>query len=205
MGLKLLTYYIMSCYHNAVKFLIEKRNKMGISQRTMAGLARLSFRTIQLLESGVHDPKISTLKNIARAIGYPPDIIEHHLDAIFKQPTDSIFIISERILEEGEDSWKIWLFNFVDAFRQNKELSYVNTPPTQGLSLRIDALLSSTVETLCEELAIAIPAWCSSVPMIANPWFVSGIENLKAASIVESPIHFRKRNIFVLENFLSRR
>lgn len=195
----------MSCYHNTMKSLMEKRNEMGVSQRTMASLAGLSFRTIQLIESGAHDSKISTLKNIVKAIGYPPDIIEHYLDIIFKQPTDSILIISERILEEGEDSWKIWLFNFVDTFRQYKKMSYINTPPTQGLSPKINALLSSTVETLCEELAITTPMWCSSVPMLATPWFVSGIENLKAASIAESPIHFRKRNIFVLENFLSRR
>jgi transcriptional regulator with XRE-family HTH domain len=188
-----------------MKSLIEKRNEMGVSQRTMASLAGLSFRTIQLIESGVHDPKISTLKNIAKAMGYPPDIIEDQLDIIFKQPTDSVLIISERILKEGEDSWKTWLFNFVDAFRQHKEMSYISNPPAQGLPPKINALLSSTVETLCEELSIATPAWCGSVPMLAAPWFVSGIENLKAASIAESPIHFRKRNIFVLENFLSRR
>lgn len=188
-----------------MKSLIENRNKIGVSQRAMASLSGLSFRTIQLLESGVHDPKISTLKNIAKALGYPPDIIGHHLDIIFNEPADSILIISERILEEGEDSWKIWLFNFVDAFRQHKEISYIRNPPTQGLPPKIVALLSSTVETLCDELSIAKPTWCGSVSMLATPWFVSGVENLKATAIAESPIHFRKRNIFVLENFLSRR
>ena len=188
-----------------MKSLMEKRSTMGVSQRTMAELAGLSFRTVQLLESGAHDPKISTLKNIAQALGYPPDIIENFLDLIFKQPAGSIFVTSERILEEGEDSWKIWLFNFVDAFRQQKDRSYINTPPVEGLSPKMNALLASTVETLCEELSIKTPTWCGSVPELKTPWFVSGMENLKASSIAESPIHFRKRNIFVLENFLSRR
>lgn len=188
-----------------MKSLVEKRKKIGVSQRTMAVLAGLSFRTIQLLEAGAHDPKISTLKNIAKAIGYPPSIIERHLDIVFRQPTDSISIISERILDEGEDSWKIWLLNFVDAFRRYKEMSYISTPPAEGLSPRINALLSSTVETLCEELEMTTPSWCSAVPCLTAPWFVSETENLKAAAIVESPVHFRKRNIFVLGNFLSRR
>lgn len=188
-----------------MKYMVEIRNKIGVSQRAMAVLAGLSFRTIQLLESGTHDPKISTLRNIAKATGYPPSIIEHCLDIIFKQPVDSILMISERILEDGENSWKIWLFNFVDAFRKHKDMSYIETPPIQGLSSRMNAILSSTVETLCEELAIEAPAWCKSISALSTPWFVSEMENLKAASIAESPIHFRKRNIFVLENFLSRR
>ncbi|MFH0800230.1 MAG: helix-turn-helix transcriptional regulator [Pseudomonadota bacterium] len=200
-----LTYYIMSYYNNTMKSLAKNRNKMGVSQRAMAGLASLSFRTIQLLESGAHDPKISTLKSLAAALGYPPDIIEHQLDNIFSQPVDSVFITSERILEEGEDSWKIWLFNFVDSFRRCKDSAYIDTPPMHGLSPEINALIASTVEMLCEELEIQIPEWCAIVPALSSPWFVSGMESLKAASIAESPIHFRKRKIFVLENFLARK
>lgn len=188
-----------------MKSLTKMRYKKGLSQRDAANLASLSYRTIQLLDSGRHDPKISTLKNIARAFGYPPWIIDSHLDFIFSRPVDSISIISERVLREGEGSWKIWLFNFVDAFRKEKDSSYVDSPPRMGLSPRLDALFASTVETLCEELGVSIPSWCGAIPPLKTPWFVSGVENLKAISILESPIHFKKRNIFVLENFLSRR
>ena len=45
---------------------------------------------------------------------------------------------------------------------------------------------------------------CAGVGALATPWFVAGVENLKALALVESPTHFRKRNIFVLGNFLSR-
>lgn len=189
----------------SMKSLIKISSKIGVSQRVMAGLASLSYRTIQLLESGAHDPKISTLKNIAKALGYPPDIIDHQLDIIFKQPADSILMISERILEDGEDSWKVWLFNFVDAFRKRKGREYIDAAPMPGLSPKLTALIASTVETLCAELGVKVPGWCGCVPALAKPWFVSETENLKASAIAESPIHFRKRNIFVLENFLSRR
>lgn len=188
-----------------MKNISKCRHKIGLSQRQMAAISSLSFRTIQLLESGAHDPRLSTLKNLAKAVGYPQDIIDHQLDLIFKQPEDSIFMISKRILKDGEDSWKIWLFNFVDSFRKEKDEAHISLPPVQGLSQKLNALIASTVETLCEELKLDFPTWCSSIPMLKIPWFVSGIENLKAISIVESPIHFRKRNIFVLENFLARR
>jgi hypothetical protein len=42
------------------------------------------------------------------------------------------------------------------------------------------------------------------VPAPHDPWFVSGMESLKAIALVESPLPFRLRKIFVLENFLSR-
>lgn len=188
-----------------MKSLVNIRNKKRLSQREIAKLASISYRTVQLLESDDHDPKISTLKNIAKALGYPQEAIDRRLDFLFRQPVDSILIISEMILMEGEESWKIWLFNFVDAFRRDKDPIYIDSPPVQGLSLKLNALIASTVETLCEELKINTPPWCGAVPPLKTPWFVSGVENLKAISIVETPIHFKKRNIFVLENFLFRR
>jgi hypothetical protein len=42
------------------------------------------------------------------------------------------------------------------------------------------------------------------VPACRKPWFVAGMENLKAIAVAESPLRFRIRKIFVLENFLSR-
>jgi hypothetical protein len=48
------------------------------------------------------------------------------------------------------------------------------------------------------------PQWLEQIPECEEPWFVSGLERLKAITIVQSPLRFRMRKIFVLENFLSR-
>lgn len=188
-----------------MQLLVKQRKKRGVSQRALSTLAKVSFRTVQLIESGEHDAKISTLEKIATSLGYPPEVVVSAMQNIFSQPPDSVVMISLRILEDGETSWKTWLFNFVDAFRAHKDLSYVNVPPTQNLPPRMKALIASTVEVLCEELNVETPEWCSAVPSLKEPWFVSGVENLKAMAIQESPLHFKKRNIFVLENFLFRR
>ncbi len=66
------------------------------------------------------------------------------------------------------------------------------------------ALLASTVEMLCDEARLEPPEWCAAVPALPEPWFVAGMEGLKVLALAESPVHFRKRNIFVLGNFLSR-
>jgi hypothetical protein len=68
----------------------------------------------------------------------------------------------------------------------------------------MDALVAATVESLCDELGLDTPEWLEQIPESKEPWFVSGIERLKAIAIVQSPLRFRMRKIFVLENFLSR-
>jgi hypothetical protein len=40
--------------------------------------------------------------------------------------------------------------------------------------------------------------------LLPAPWFVAGVENLKASALVESPVQFRRNNVFVLGNFLAR-
>jgi transcriptional regulator with XRE-family HTH domain len=187
-----------------MELLKKSRAYKNISQRNLASLAKISYKTLQLIESGAHDPKLSTLEAIATALGLPAHLIQKRVQSVFSLPEDSIAMISERIVEEGEASWKIWLFNFVDTLRSKRDGVLFEAPPSEELSPKIKALLASTLETLCAEMEISPPAWCDAVPPLGEPWFVSGVESLKASALVESPVHFRKRNIFVLNNFLSR-
>lgn len=99
--------------------------------------------------------------------------------------------------------WLIPFMEFVDDFRRSKDVTLVSTPfESQGGNF--DALLASTGEYLCNELNLKIPDWLWDVPACKHPWFVADLENLKAIAIVESPVYFRRRKIFVLENFLDR-
>jgi hypothetical protein len=99
--------------------------------------------------------------------------------------------------------WRIHLMDFVDDFRYYKDPQAV-AEPFELSDQKMDALLASTAESLCDELGIEPPEWLAHVPPSPAPYFVGGLENLKAISIVESPLRFRIRKIFVLENFLSR-
>ncbi len=105
---------------------------------------------------------------------------------------------------DGFDSWKTHLFDFVDEFRRTADGRLVILPPPSSFDRRITALIASTVRSLCEELEISTPRWATLRYFIATPWFVSGMNSLKASALVESPLHFRANNIFVHSNFLSR-
>lgn len=100
-------------------------------------------------------------------------------------------------------NWLIFLMDFVDDFRYTQNPAAI-AEPLQPADSQLDALLASTAEYLCDELGVEAPAWLAEVPACQTPWFVSGIENLKAIALAESPLRFRIRKIFVLENFLSR-
>ena len=106
-------------------------------------------------------------------------------------------------IKADPDHWRVYLMDFVDDFRYYKDPRMMAEPFAMS-DERTDALLASTAEALADELGLEAPKWLSSVPACHDPYFVSGLENLKAISIVESPLRFRIRKIFVLENFLSR-
>lgn len=188
-----------------MKPLKKIRLRQGISQRHLARRAGVAYKTLQLLESRSHDSRLSTLEQIAGALGYPEGSLRRQVNDFWNSPPDSVKRISEAILEAGEASWKIHLFNFVDAFRAHSDSTdYIAGAPNETSSPKVKALLAATVETLCDDFGRSAPPWCAGIPPLDRPWFPSGIENLKAMALVESPVHFRKRNIFVLENFLSR-
>lgn len=99
--------------------------------------------------------------------------------------------------------WKLYFYDFVDDFRRQQDLQMI-AEPFELSDEKLDALLASTAEKLCDELKLEIPPWIKNIPSTKEPYFVSGLENLKAISIVQSPLRFKMRNIFVAESFLSR-
>jgi hypothetical protein len=109
----------------------------------------------------------------------------------------------KREMRMAKENWRIPLMDFVDDFRFSKDTALVARPFSLD-DENTDAMLASTVEYLCDELHLETPDWIWSVPSCKQPWFVSGCDNLKAMAIAESPVFFRRRKIFVLENFLSR-
>ncbi len=106
------------------------------------------------------------------------------------------------MVAEGEN-WRMPLMEFVDDLRRTRDRHLLQKSFSCS-DEQIDALLASTVEYLCDELKLETPEWVWEIPSCSAPWFVSGYENLKAISIVESPVFFRRRKIFVLQNFLVR-
>ena len=202
--MRLLTYYTKSLILDLMDAVREARLSRGLSQRKLAARSGLSFRGIQLLEAPGHDPRMSSLAKVAEALTLPPTGIGTLLDTFFRQEADSFRSASMLMSSDDFTSWPIHLFNAVDTLRRSPDVRLVAAPPVPGLDQRLQVLVASTVETLCDELSLATPSWCRGIDTLPQPWFVAGVETLKTSALIESPAQFRQRNIFVLANFLKR-
>lgn len=75
----------------------------------------------------------------------------------------------------------------------------------EDLDESCNAYWAAMAETLSIEANLPVPKWTRNPrTFLKYPWFAGGLENLKAILIAESPVPFRRRNLFVSANALSR-
>lgn len=108
----------------------------------------------------------------------------------------------------------LWrLGDFVDDFRVRAptgedKLALVSEPPLWVDAAgheSCNAYWAAMVETLCREVGLPPPAWTESPRcFLHRPWFAGAMESLKAILLAESPVAFRRRNLFVSGNALTR-
>lgn len=176
------------------------RKKLGMSERILAENAGVSRGTIRSVLSSEGNVTVQNIEKVSKALGRRPLFTLVSAGEISSD--DCIAVVS--LLMTQDENWTIHLFNFVDAFRRLKDPRLVELPPVRRTPLKYRALLASTVAQLCLEMGIIAPEWAERSIFLPEPWFISGVERLRAMALLESPIFFRRNNIFVLENFLSR-
>jgi len=180
------------------------RERQSLSQRDFAARAGLSFRGYQLLETPEHNAGIASLEKVVGVLGLPVAGIRRVIGEFLLLHPESVRAAGMRVLADGAESWTVHLFDFVDAFRRTHDPELIREPIPELGTERLAAVFAGTVEALCAETEMCAPPWCQAVPGLPTPWFVSGVENLKASALAESPVPFRRRNVFVLRNFLAR-
>jgi transcriptional regulator with XRE-family HTH domain len=178
------------------------RQKKLLSERSFAESAGISRLTLRRLESGGGNPTIDSLERAAAALGRRCVLL-----LVPDRPAASDYCTvaaSLKVLADGFDSWTIHFLELVDEFRKTADGCLLLLPPTRGLDARLEALLASIAVALSEEVGQSPPAWAARRYFLPRPWFVAGVESLKAMAIRDSPVAFRNNNIFVQDNFLQR-
>jgi hypothetical protein len=107
----------------------------------------------------------------------------------------------------GGDPFDPLLREFLDEFYSGN--SDMRTRAVACAPARIDpvhdAYLAAVAEHLALRFGLPVPQWVEEPHrFLARPFFAGGLENLKAILLVESPLAFRRRQIFVSANALSR-
>lgn len=171
------------------------------SERALSKKLGLSRNTLRKALAKDESIKLSTLKTISEYFNQSMEILTYPKDHILDCTTVTI---SFRIVQDGFESWKIHLMDMVDEFRKTQDARLILLPPDKTCPNKLKVLMASTVLELCNEVQIIPPSWAKNLKPLPVPWFVSGMESLKASALLESPHSFRSKNIFVHQNFLQR-
>jgi hypothetical protein len=98
------------------------------------------------------------------------------------------------------------LAEFLDEFYATPQAhALLATPrllaPGLGEAGRVaDAYLAATAEHLATVRRFPVPAWTASdARALHRPWFASPLAALRTVLILESPVAFRSRNLFISE------
>lgn len=98
-------------------------------------------------------------------------------------------------------------FSFVEAFERappaDRPGLLTDCPEKIG-DPRFDALLAGIAERLCARTGLSSPAWVGHPSrFLGTWWFVAGLRSLEADALVNSPISFARRGVFISGDALS--
>jgi hypothetical protein len=176
-------------------------NKRGLTERGLAFAAQISRGCVRAVFNGGEKCSLNSIVKVAEALGQKVSLIVSSCEGL---PEYSVVAAAIKIEHEGFDSWKIHLMEFVDEFRRTVDARLILLPPPASLDEKLRALFSSTVAELCLEAGMEAPEWTRKTCFLPAPWFLSGMNSLKASALLESPLAFRRNNLFVQQNFLQR-
>ena len=179
------------------------RLNRNLSEETVAAKASVSRLTLRQAERGEGNPTLKTLDRIAGSLGMELLVLVVPLETPVDSSASTV-AVSLKACHDGFETWPLHLMELVDAFRKTRDLRLLALPPVRELDERLKALLASTVVFLCEEAGVPSPTWAVEPRFLPKPWFLSETESLKAMAIRDSPLAFRRNNIFVQDNFLVR-
>jgi transcriptional regulator with XRE-family HTH domain len=173
------------------------------SERQLARLAGVSRTSLRSVNEGIHNPTLKTLRRISAAKIEELQIIQYPINSEMDS-TSSVVAVSLKTHQEGFDSWKIHFFDLVDELKRSKDCRLLVLPPIKALDKKLSALLAAMTLELSNLYGWEAPSWATQFPPLEKAWFVSGSSSLRASALLESPLRFKLKNIFVLENFLNR-
>jgi len=116
------------------------------------------------------------------------------------------------IFQKGKDySWQaFWLMfgTFLDEFYALKDTKMFEEEPiyNKNITIEMRSFIAASVDHLCDLENLKYPKWTKDLKyVLKEPFFPSGLKGpIRAVMLIESPIAYKVRNIYVLNNVLTR-
>ncbi len=108
------------------------------------------------------------------------------------------------LIEKGGNS-RILIPEFIDDFNSasvDDKTLMIQEAPIKMKRKHIEVYLAAVADFLCHRDNIKIPEWTKKL-YLKKPYFYGG-EKLKPILLIESPVAFRRRNLFVSANAVMR-
>lgn len=116
----------------------------------------------------------------------------------------SLYDISVKA-EIAPDMFSLYVGDFLDAYYSataDDRSNMIAQEPVMLRPYRLSVYLAAMAEHLAYHDGLPVPEWTKNYSL-ETPYFYGG-ERMKAILLIESPIAFRRRNLYVSENALSR-
>lgn len=132
----------------------------------------------------------------------------------FRSAHDAV-VVAERMLAEGEPLHRVWRFgiaqmldDYLSVLRHEGPLRagalWSDDPGGSG-DARVDAAFAGMAEHLARKDGWPVPLWVCDSSREAIPWwFVATLRGLHPRAMVESPLSFRRRGVFITSDALER-
>lgn len=100
-------------------------------------------------------------------------------------------------------AWRIFLDEFYRRESSGQQSLIADRPTVlEGKDL---SFLAATVHKLAMDYELEVPTWCVDRSLVLKePMFSTTNDKLRLLCLVESPVQFKLKNIFTVENVLSR-
>jgi transcriptional regulator with XRE-family HTH domain len=192
----------------ASDLLRQARHRAGLSQRTLAARASTSQSAVARYEAGDLQPSLPTLERLVAACGLT---LEVDLAAPSREVIDDTArLIAEALRDpaEGEPTARRLVLDLLDRLNSATDgvmMAMVAGRPRGTGDPRFDAYLAALTEHLCVGRDLVPPPWVHDPDrFLRRWWFMSGFKSLHAAALVESPISFARRGVFITDGALKR-
>ena len=187
---------------DAATIVSEARRTAGLSRAELARRAGVPRSTVTRTEDGVVDPTFGMLQRILGAAHAELDVAARPLPALSLARLAEAW--SDTPWGEAIDWTSLRAALDELAMHPDQLRAAIATPPARSGNARLDALLAAIAEKLADDAGLPRPAWCRSVPALAEPWQPPGTPRIVARTVAGAPEQFRRRNIFLGETELWR-
>ena len=88
------------------------------------------------------------------------------------------------------------LNDFLNSFKKGDSLTILPEPELE-LSARTANIIAAMIEHTAAKKNVAAPAWVKKIKPLSFPVFGTNLRNLREYLLVNTPVEFRQRNLFI--------